>query len=207
MTRFILARHAETEWNSVRRIQGGASNVPLNEKGRQQAETLALRLKDEKLEAVYSSPLVRAFSTAEAIAAHHKLDVISEPDLKEIDAGEYEGVPVAEVGKRLSQILIATGPDGEMPALPGGESLTALQRRAWGAIQRLAEARPEGNVLVVSHYFVILSIISAVLDIPLSNIGRFRLNNGSLTVVEVGQKMNRLLVFNESYYQKDSLLF
>ena len=84
MTKIILARHTETDWNQMRRIQGGGSNVPLNEKGLNQAELLAQRLKGEEIQAIYSSPLKRTLDTANIIAGYHNLEVKPEPAFKEI---------------------------------------------------------------------------------------------------------------------------
>ena len=92
MVQVILVRHGETDWNKSLRIQGGNSDTELNEKGQQQAEWLGLRLKQERIQAVYSSPLKRALDTAQAIAHHHQLEVQIEPALKELNVGELEGV-------------------------------------------------------------------------------------------------------------------
>ena len=97
MVKIILVRHGETEWNKIHRIQGGASDVPLNEVGKQQASNVAGRLKNEKIQAVYSSPLQRALYTAREIARYHCLEVNLAPALKEIDAGSLEGLPSAEL--------------------------------------------------------------------------------------------------------------
>jgi broad specificity phosphatase PhoE len=155
MARLILVRHGETDWNREMRIQGGSSNCPLNEKGRRQVENLALRLKQEKIEAIYSSPLKRALETAEAIAGCHKLEVVAEPSLREIEAGKLEGVTTAELGKHFSQVLIQ---DGVANRIPGGESLAELQQRSWGAIQRICQQHTNGELVVASHYFAILSV-------------------------------------------------
>ncbi len=68
MIKIILVRHGETEWNRVKRIQGSGSDTPLSEIGLGQAAAVALRLKNEKIQAIYSSPLQRALHTAQAIA-------------------------------------------------------------------------------------------------------------------------------------------
>jgi len=78
----ILVRHGETDWNRVRRIQGSGSDTLLNEKGKQQAESLALRLKAERIQAIYSSPLRRSLDTALPIAQHHQMEVALKPDLR-----------------------------------------------------------------------------------------------------------------------------
>src|SRR4030067_808201 len=153
MVRVILVRHGETDWNKVRRIQGGGSDTPLNEKGKQQTESLAARLKSEKIQAIYSSPLQRALFTAQAIARYHQQEVKIEASLKEINVGELEGASVIEMGKQLDQLLTA-GESGALPKMPGGESITEVQQRAWNAIRRLTEY-PDSTFVVVSHYFVI----------------------------------------------------
>jgi broad specificity phosphatase PhoE len=97
MTKLILVRHGETERNSGARLQGGKSDLSLNDRGRRQVRYLGLALKDEKLEAVYSSPLKRALDTAQAISAHHLLKVQTDPALAEIDMGFIDGLDLAQV--------------------------------------------------------------------------------------------------------------
>ena len=203
MIKVILVRHGETDWNRLRRIQGGGSNTLLNERGRKQVEYLAQRLREEELQAVYSSPLERALVTARAIAAHHQLEVSIEPSLREIDAGELEGVPVTRMGKHLSQILTMSSQGEAFPRIPGGESLPDVQERAWDTIKRMVSKHPEGTLLVVSHYVVILTIICAALKLPLAQIGRFRLGTGSISAIEFGDELIRLITFNECYHQHD----
>ncbi len=103
--KIILVRHGETDWNRVKRVQGGSSNTPLNDIGREQAKGLAAMLAKEKICAVYSSPLERALVTAKGIAGVHGLEVITEPSLREIEAGELEGVLSSELGRRFSEFL------------------------------------------------------------------------------------------------------
>lgn len=195
VTRIVLVRHGETDWNREMRIQGGSSDCPLNEKGRQQAESLALRLKQDRIEAIYSSPLKRALEIAEAIARYHQLEVVVEPSLREIEAGTLEGVTTAELGRRFSQFLVQ---DGVSNKIPGGESLAGLQERSWGAIQRLSQQHTDGELVVVSHYFAILSIICSVLMLPLVNITRLRLSTGSISVINLDGQAARLELFNDT---------
>ena len=204
MVRIVLVRHGETDWNQSRRIQGGGSDTPLNKRGKEQAEKLALRLKSERIQAIYSSPLQRALDTAQAIARYHQLEVEIEPSLKEIEVGELEGTPVAEIGKHLDQLLTADGQGEALPRMPGGESVTELQQRAWSTIKRLASKHPDGVLLAVSHYFVILTIICSVLNLPLSQMGRFRIGAGSISTIVFDGQATRLVLFNDSCHLMDS---
>lgn len=198
MVKVILVRHGETEWNRLRRIQGGNSDTQLNQRGRKQAASLALRLKQEEIQAVYSSPLQRAQDTARAIAGYHQLPVGVEPSLKEIEVGELEGVSIAEVGKHLSQLLIRHSQGEELPRIPGGESLTEVQQRVWGTIQRLVSRHGDGVLVVVSHYFSILTAVCSVLNLPLSQIDRLRLNSASISILTFDEQATRLTLFNDT---------
>ena len=198
MVKIILVRHGETNWNQARRIQGGGSNTPLNQRGKNQAESIALKLKREKIQAIYSSPLQRALDTAQAIAHYHQLEVTIEPSLREIEVGQLEGVLVTEIGKRLDHFLITDGQSGELPKMPGGESLTEVQQRVWSTIQHLADRHTDGIIVVVTHYFAILAIICAALNLPLSQISRFRLEPGSISTITLDEQVTRLISFNDS---------
>ena len=205
MTRIFIARHAETEWNRLRRIQGGGSDTPLNETGLKQVRCLAGRLAIEKLEAIISSPLGRARVTAEAIAHEHgQMAVELDRDLREIDAGELEGRLVAEVGGGLGLLLTAVTENG-LPRLPGGETLADVRERCWSVVEKLVKRFPTGEVLIVTHYFVVLSLVCRVLGLSEADIRKFRLNTGSLSVIELDAAGTaKLVVFNESCFQVDS---
>jgi probable phosphoglycerate mutase len=203
----MLVRHGETDWNRQRRVQGGASDVPLNETGRQQAVALAEWLRETSIQAVYSSPLERAQSTARIIAESQGIEVELVPDFIELDVGELEGVDVGSIGRRLDELMLE---HGSSPAAAtgtalfskvqyiGGESLEDLQSRAWGALQRIVPEHSGGTIAVVSHYFVILSIVCAVIGLPLSRIGRFRLAGSSISTIVYDGEVPRLIRLGET---------
>ena len=191
-------RHGETEWNRLRRIQGGNSNTPLNEKGEQQAESLALRLRSEGIQAIYSSPLQRSLDTAQAIARHYQMEVDLEPDLIELNLGELEGTLIDDLGKSFNELLITNSQGEVLPRVPGGESLIEVQQRAWSAIQRLVSQHPEGAIVVVSHYFAILTIICSALNLPLSQVGRLRVDTGSISALIFDEKVPHLVLLNDT---------
>ena len=141
-TTILLARHGETDWNAARRVQGH-TDVPLNERGREQARALAEELHDEPLDAVYASDLLRAHETARIVAERKGLDVIVLPELRERDFGTWEGLTDVEVLDRFPQARTGTWGDAE--------TREELSHRILLALERIADAHPDGRVLVVAH--------------------------------------------------------
>jgi probable phosphoglycerate mutase len=105
--KLILVRHGETSWNEERRVQGGDSDIELNDTGLGQAKKVAAFLENEPIAAILSSPLQRAIATAEVIASHHQLPVKVDQGLRELKVGKLEGMPVSNLRTTFSQFLIA----------------------------------------------------------------------------------------------------
>ena len=198
MVRVILVRHGETECNRLRRIQGGNSDVPLNEKGEQQAESLALRLKAEEIQGIYSSPLRRSLDTAQAIAKHHRVEVKLEPDLKELNLGELEGIKIDDLGMSFSELLITSRQGESLPRVPGGESLVDLQQRTWRTTLRLVGQHADGVIVIVCHYFTILTIVSSALNLTLNQLGRLSVAPGSISILTFDEPAPRLVLLNDT---------
>ncbi len=198
LVKVILVRHGETDWNRSKRFQGSNSDIQLNQNGCQQAESIALRLKPERIQAIYSSPLQRARDTAQAITRHHQVEVEIEPTLKEIDAAELEGIHLDELGGHLIQLLTGEGQGKSTFKMYGGETLAEVQQRVWSTVQRLVDRHRDGVLVVVSHYFTILTIICSVLNLPPSQIGRLRLGVGSISILTFDERVTRLTLFNDT---------
>jgi broad specificity phosphatase PhoE len=204
LIKVILVRHGETDWNKVRRIQGSASDTPLSETGKRQAEGVALKLKNEKIQAIYSSPLQRAFNTAQVIARYHRhLEVQPRDTLKEINVGELEGLLAVELKMRFDEYICRNNSNHELIKLPGGESLLDVQNRAWNTIEDCMNSHSEGTIVVVTHYFVIMSIICKVLNLPLIEISHLRLSTGTISRFAVEDGYVRLELFNDSCHHPD----
>jgi broad specificity phosphatase PhoE len=198
LVKVILVRHGETDWNKVRRIQGSDSDTPLSETGKRQAEEVALKLKSEKIQAIYSSPLQRALHTARAIAGYHNLEVQTNPDLKEIKVGALEGTLAADLKSRFDEFICKCDHNHQLARIPGGESLADVQERAWGTLKGFLNNHSEGTIVVVTHYFVILSLVCKVLNLPLTEIVHLRLSTGTISTFVIENSVARLELFNES---------
>jgi probable phosphoglycerate mutase len=161
-----------------------------------------LALKDEKLKAVYSSPLKRALDTAQAISVHHHLKVETDQALSEIDMGSIDGLDLAEVKESQADFWKRWCEEGYSVALPGGESPLQVQKRAWGAIQGIIRRHQEGSVLVVSHAISLQTIVTAILGAPLSSLIRFHLGVASITIFHIENERSSLVLLNDTCHLK-----
>ena len=146
-TKVFLVRHGATTWNLEKRAQGHA-DIALSEEGRKQAVHVANELSHEHIDAVYSSDLKRALDTGTAIAAAHGLEVQIDPDLREIDQGEWEGLTTDEIRARWPDLW---GPNRHYSTRPGGESPVQVRTRSLAALKRAVDAHPWGTIVIVSH--------------------------------------------------------
>ena len=198
--KLILVRHGETHWNEAGRVQGGDSDIELNDTGLEQAKKLAAFLKNEPIVTIVASPLRRAVATAEIIACRHQLPVGIEQGLKELKVGDLEGISISSLRTTFSQFLLQWRQDGEAMKLPNGESLVDLQQRAWKVIEGLLEKHKDGTAVVVSHYFVTLAIILKALNLPLDCIIKFKVDLGGVSMLEFRDYGARLVTFNDTSY-------
>ena len=148
MTTILLARHGETDWNREGRFQGWA-DPPLNATGRAQAVDLSVELMAEELAAVYSSPLRRAYETAEVVAASRGLEPVTVDALREVDVGSWSGLSRAEIEHRFPEQYARWLDYGQ--GWEDGETYEQMVDRVVGALQELAEARDGERILAVTH--------------------------------------------------------
>lgn len=166
--RIGLIRHGETEWNARGLLQG-SSDVPLNERGEEQARDAARLLRGAGWQHLATSPLVRARRTAALIREATGLgEPTVLPGFAERSFGELEGTDYWQ-------------PDGTRAPLdhPSVEPVEAVQARARAALDGVADAHPDGRVLVVAHGSVIRVLLDTLLVEPAPH-----LTNLSLSVIE-----------------------
>jgi broad specificity phosphatase PhoE len=198
-----LVRHGETESNRAG-LALGRADVPLNEHGLWQAKRLASTLAEEPFVAVYSSPLVRALRTAEAIAEPHGLTPVVEPGLVEMDVGELDGLTFAEVRERYPGLMQKwASPEGTATAILGSESLADVLDRAWSTLESLSVRHEDETVCAVTHNFVILSLLTRALGMALSNFRRLRHGVAAVSVLEFRGARVRVHRMNDTCHLED----
>lgn len=195
--KLILVRHGETQWNRENRVVGFA-DIGLNDEGRKQVKRLALALKEERVDAIYASPLSRAWETAQEVARYHDEEVKADDAFKEMDAGELDGLTYEDMRDRYGELIKQWLSEPASVIMPGGESLANVQERAWLAVEKIREKHPDDVVMVVSHNFVILCIICKALGLDLSQFRRLRPHVASISILNIGRRGMSLVLFNDT---------
>jgi broad specificity phosphatase PhoE len=198
-TRFVLVRHGEALGNRELRYLG-ASDVPLTERGEQQAQQLAQAVAAFPLRAIYTSPLARARSTAAAIGARAGLEPRIWEDLREQSYGAWERLTHEEARERYPELLAAWEADAAV-APPEGESLVELQARVTAAADSLAMRHPDETLALVSHVGPVKMLVCAALGLPPSGARRMWLDPASISILdwrlnETGTSSGLLRVYN-----------
>jgi len=177
-TWLVVVRHGETEWSQSGR-HTGRTDIPLTDRGRQQAASLGRALRGRTFSRVLSSPLERALDTCRLAGYSERVEVVD--DLREWDYGAYEGRTRVEIAAQIPGWTVWTHP------IVDGESLTALGRRADRVI---ATALPiGGDVLVFAHGHILR--VLAARWIEQAPILGSRLELGTASISELGWEQDR----------------
>jgi broad specificity phosphatase PhoE len=184
MTELYLIRHGETPWNIEGRYQGQL-DPPLTTRGRRQAQDAAEQLALLGFEAIYSSDLARAYQTAEALAAKTGLPIQTDPRLREIDQGEWQGILIDDIRARWPKEIYGWEHDPWRHHPPSGESLPQMQTRIFRAIDEIIARHPTGLVAVFSHKLPIALLKIRFKDYPAADIWSLLPANGAWEVFKV----------------------
>lgn len=149
MTRLLLWRHGNTDWNATHRVQG-QTDTPLNDLGRQQAAAAAPLLAALRPDAIVSSDLVRAADTAAALATLTGLRVEPDERLRERGYGQWQGLTMTEIADRFPAEHAAWRCGAQSPGC-GVEDLDDLGKRVSEALQDAADRHPGGTVVIATH--------------------------------------------------------
>jgi 2,3-bisphosphoglycerate-dependent phosphoglycerate mutase len=185
VTTIAFIRHGETDWNIERRAQG-CMDIPLNDQGIKQARALAERLRAEKWDAIYASPLSRAFKTAEAIQELTGLDIVPDYRLREISFGETEGTTEAERIERWGEDWIKL----EL----GRESNELADTRWQEALKEIVQNHENQKVLIVTHGALLVRIYKSLLQDKTDK--WYGLNNTSLSIFKLDEQSWSCELFN-----------
>ncbi len=164
MVTIYLTRHGQTEWNIEKRLQGHG-NSPLTDAGIKRAEELSKRLKDIKIECIYTSPIERAYKTASILKGNKEIELITHDGSKEMNFGDFEGKITEEVMQENPDWDINLIMQGnlEMRA-PNGETLAEVRERVSKAMDEIIKDNDGKSILIVAHGITLKAIMNYFKD-------------------------------------------
>lgn len=171
-----LIRHAQPDFPDGRALcLGQKLDLPLSPAGHEQAQALARYLRSFPVEAVYTSPLLRARQTAQPIAGNTRPLVVL-PALIELDGGEWDGLPFEDIRRRYPRESRPLTP-------PGGETDESGLARALAALEEI-DAAAARCAAVVAHGAINQLLLCALAGRPLDEKKRFAQDHAGISVIE-----------------------
>jgi broad specificity phosphatase PhoE len=169
-----LVRHGATGYNDQDLFQGVLDNS-LSERGKQESEKLALRLKDEPIDIMFHSPLARARQTAEIINQYHQAELCQIDGFIEMDMGDWEGLNFFKVVKEQAEIYqqLISDPAAKVP---GGESFDQVFKRVKPGVGKVMASK-EKSILISAHAMVNRAILGHLLGLEPTKARKFRMDN------------------------------
>lgn len=181
--KILLIRHGETA-NADRRCYNGHYDADLSENGVRQIETLAERLNNEPIKAVYSSDLKRSRKSAQIFARRHSLEVYSKMELREIRYGRWEGLPYSEIKKKFpDEISDRSANFVHYRIKGGGENLADLSHRVVPAVKNIIARHRDETIAMLLHGGVNRVILGWALNIDLKYLHRLKQNFAALNII------------------------
>lgn len=197
MTRFLLIRHALTDFTG-KRLSGRTPGVFLNAEGRIQSMQLAERLAGTKIHALYCSPLERAVETCRPIAETRNLSLTVSEHFMEIDFGEWTNALIDDLRSDPEFILFNSFRSNT--AIPGGEHMLEAQTRIVSGLQILSREHRNETVAVVSHADMIKSVIAFFASIPLDMLNRLEISPASISILDLYDNTSRIVLLNDTQF-------
>jgi broad specificity phosphatase PhoE len=185
----LIVRHGQTVWNVEHRLPGQLPGVALNETGRQQAERLAEALRELPISAIISSPLERAYHTAEYLAQGRDITIAQEPDLMDTAIGPWAGQVIEDLAK-VDPNWNAYVKDPKI-APEGIETFPQVQQRAVAAVERWLSKDDLGAYPVfVAHADVVKLLLAHYARLDSGRAGVFIIENASVSLVEIEKEQS-----------------
>jgi broad specificity phosphatase PhoE len=197
MTLIYLVRHGQTAWNKEE-IFRGRTDVPLDETGLKQAELVAGYFKGIEIHAVCSSPLARAWQTAQS----HSLKVQPLQGIMDLSFGNWEGHPHQEIKKIDSERYRQWVEEPHRVRLPGGESLDEVRVRSMAALEEVIQKHPGKTLVLVSHRVINKVLICGILGIDNSHFWQIGQDTTAINLIQHKNGKYILSILNETCHLK-----
>jgi probable phosphoglycerate mutase len=194
MTTLYLLRHGALAGDNRDRFIG-QTDLPLAPQGIEQAEAIALALRDKGIAAIHCSDLTRSRQTAEIIGKTVGAEPAAHPELREVSLGDWEGLLRREVAERWADEFAARGRDMDSYRPPGGESFADCLARAWPLWKSITTTDAPA-IAIVAHAGVNRLLLCRLLGMPVQNMFRLGQDYGCINVIEIERRVVRVKLIN-----------
>lgn len=184
MLEIVFVRHGESQMNKEKAYCGWTNSV-LTENGLKQAEIVSEKLSGEDIDLIISSDLDRCLKTADIINRFHKKTIITDPDLKELNFGNWEGFTYDKICCEFPDQSKQWEQDFINFKIPKGESLFDMHQRVNNALDRIIDEYKEGKILLISHSGVIRSVLSQQILGSIDGYWKFKIENCGITRLQI----------------------
>ena len=191
--RLFLVRHGQTKWKQVGFLS--YTDLELTKKGISQTKKVALTLKKEKIDRIYSSPLKRCKQTAEIIGKYLGLRFYIALQLREVNFGIFEGLSLKEAEKKYPELFWMREKDKWNFRIPHGESYKDAAERILKFLKKLSDKK-YNNIVLVTHVTIIKILLKLFSRLSMKEIDQIRFLPTSLTILERKNKKFRVLEIN-----------
>lgn len=210
-TDIYLIRHGQTDWNRDG-ICMGQADIPLNRLGHEQAQRVADRLRHIGISTIYASDLSRTVETARPLADALNVSIASDPALRELDYGNWEGLHQEELPQHYPEEFQEDPRLDPLSFHPdGGESVRDLYERVTIVFERIVRDHRDQTVVTVAHGGVIRCLANYVLGNGAHALKQtffslgFAVSNGGVTLVRVEPDPSARLVYLNDTCHLDGL--
>ena len=198
MSLVVLVRHAHSQANAAGILSGRRPNIALSEKGRTQAQELAIRLGELKVKELRVSPLQRCIETIDPwVSTKSRIRRIEDHGITEVDYGKWSGRTLRSLSREKLWKIVQENPSRVF--FPDGEGIANMQARAIESMHLALSSTGTGAVVMVSHGDVIKALVAANLGMRLDDFQRIIIDPASVTVFDFSSTTPRLLLLNDSH--------
>ncbi|MEF9990599.1 MAG: histidine phosphatase family protein [Romboutsia sp.] len=201
---FYIVRHGQTNWNILGKTQGHG-NSDLTQKGIEQARELSESIINYPIDYIYTSDLGRAVETATILGESLGLYINQTTSLREMGFGDWEGLLIAEIEKKYSDIYNTWRNQPHLVNIPNGETLHIIKDRVDNFIKDLNVKHKNKHILLVTHSVTVRVMLLSFLESGMENIYKIKQDNTALNIVEYRDYGPVVIKMNDTSHLKNHM--
>lgn len=199
MVKLILVRHALTVDNQKSRLSGHIDSS-ISEEGKEQIDKITNYLKDFDIDKIYTTTSSRTKDTVKKLSELKSIEIIEKESLKEISFGDFEGLTFDEIKDKYPKEFQDMIEKGYEYKYPNGESLIDSYNRVCIELDNIISNNDDRTILICSHGGTIRNIITYLISNSYKYHWNFKIDNGSVTILEVQDGFTVITAMNDTSF-------